>query len=210
MRFPRAAGVLLHPTSLPGPYGIGDMGQAAYDFVDFLVQANQTLWQVLPLGPTGYADSPYQSFSSFAGNPFLISPDYLVRDGYLPAEALTGVPDFPVTRVDYGPVIKYKNNLLAQAYAYYQKNGTATQQDPYAAFCAENAAWLPDYALFMAVKQVYVEQEGGIWNTWPEEIAFRHPAGLTAWREKLAAEIDSYQFAQFLEFDLDKWLIELP
>ena len=95
MRFPRTGGILLHPTSFPSPYGIGDLGDGAYQFIDFLTAAKQKIWQVLPLGPTGYADSPYQSFSAFAGNPLLISPDYLVRDGYLPASALARVPDFP-------------------------------------------------------------------------------------------------------------------
>jgi 4-alpha-glucanotransferase len=104
----RASGILLHPTSLPGPYGIGDLGPAAYKFVDFLVAAGQTYWQILPLGPTGYGDSPYQTFSAFAGNPLLISPELLVEDGLFPATALDHAPPFPARWVDYGPVIDYK------------------------------------------------------------------------------------------------------
>ena len=110
MRLPRAAGVLVHPTSLPGRYGIGDLGDAAYELIDFLIKGRQSLWQVLPLGPTGYADSPYQCFSAFAGNPLLISPDRLVRQGFLPPEAIVGVPNFPVDRVAYGPVIAWLLN----------------------------------------------------------------------------------------------------
>src|SRR5687768_2061223 len=108
MRFPRSAGILLHPTSFPGRYGVGDLGDAAYQFVHFLAKSKQSLWQVLPLGPTSYGDSPYQSFSSFAGNPLLVSPDRLVQAGYLPAEAIQRVPPFPASRVDFGPVIEYK------------------------------------------------------------------------------------------------------
>jgi len=176
------------------------MGQAAYDFVDFLAQADQSLWQVLPLGPTGYGDSPYQSFSSFAGNPLLISPQRLVAEGYLPAGALAEVPVFPAERVDYGPVIEYKLALLDQAHRHFREVGTDGQRADYAAFCADNAAWLEDYALFMAVKQAHVEQDGGVWNTWPAEIAFREPAGMDKWRQKLVVEIDGFQFAQFLFF----------
>ena len=112
MQFTRSAGVLLHPTSLPGRYGIGDLGDGAYEFVDFLVAAKQQLWQILPLGPTGYGDSPYQSFSAFAGNPLLISPDRLVAEGLLPAEAVEATPSLPTAQVDFGPVIEYKGCLL--------------------------------------------------------------------------------------------------
>jgi 4-alpha-glucanotransferase len=117
MRFSRSAGILLHPTSLPGRFGIGDLGDAAYKFVDFLVQGKQSLWQILPLGPTGYADSPYQSFSAFAGNPLLISPVMMVEEGYLPPEALEEVAAFPRHKVDFGPVIEFKNGLFDQAHA---------------------------------------------------------------------------------------------
>ena len=101
MRFPRSAGILLHPTSFPGRYGIGDLGDSAYKFIDLLVQGGQSLWQVLPLGPTGYGDSPYQGFSAFAGNPLLISPDRLVRSGFLPLDAVDQLADFPIHKVDY-------------------------------------------------------------------------------------------------------------
>src|SRR3989475_4625379 len=116
MRFPRCSGILLHPTSLSGGYGIGDLGNEAYRFVDFLVAAKQSLWQVLPLGPTGYGDSPYQCFSAFAGNPMLISLAELVGDGWLAAGDLGRIPEFPRDRVDYGPAIEFKNALLWKAY----------------------------------------------------------------------------------------------
>src|SRR5271165_5948525 len=111
----RSAGILLHPTSLPGPYGIGDLGPTAHAWVDALVRARQTWWQMLPLGPTGYADSPYQCFSAFAGNPNLISPEILVRDGLIKAADLPA-PEFPADRVDYGPVIQFKHALLTHAW----------------------------------------------------------------------------------------------
>src|SRR5262250_3095998 len=114
MRFPRCSGILLHPTSLPGRYGIGDLGNEAYRFVDFLVAAQQSLWQILPLGPTGYGDSPYQCLSAFAGNPLLISPDLLVTDGLLTPEEVRDVPSFPAEQVAFGAVIPCKHELLAR------------------------------------------------------------------------------------------------
>jgi 4-alpha-glucanotransferase len=201
MRFQRAAGVLLHPTSLPSRYGIGDLGDSAYTFIDFLVAANQRLWQILPLGPTGYADSPYQSFSSFAGNPLLISPDRLVEDGYLPPEAVADVPDFPEHEVDYGWVIVYKEKLLRQAYDYFQINATAAQKKAYAAFRKAAAYWLDDFAAFMAIKAHHKDIEGGVWSTWPADIAGRKPAALKRWTKALADEIDNHRFQQFLFFE---------
>lgn len=204
MRFPRRSGVLLHPTSLPGRYGIGDLGDAAYDFVDFLVRSGQSLWQILPLGPTGYGDSPYQCFSAFAGNPLLISPERLVSDGYLPPAALEKVPDFPVNRTDYGWVIPYKNGLLRLAVAHFQSQGTTDQQSAFDAFCQDQAYWLDDFALFMALKNRYMEQDGGVWNTWPKNIAHREPAAIEAWSKELADEINIHKFNQFLFFG--QWL----
>jgi 4-alpha-glucanotransferase len=204
MQFPRAAGVLVHPTCFPSRYGIGDLGEAAYHFIDFLRQGKQTYWQVLPLGPTGYGDSPYQSFSAFAGNPLLISPDRLVQDGYLPAEAVQETPPFPRHEVDYGPVIEYKNDLLRRAHAYFQAQGTAAQRRAFDYFCSQNAAWLDDFALFMAVKSYHMAQEGGVWNTWPAGIARREPAAMVEWSERLGSEVEGHKFWQFLFFQ--QWL----
>lgn len=200
----RSAGILLHPTSFPGRHGIGDLGDAAYQFVDFLAAGRQSLWQILPLGPTGYGDSPYQCFSAFAGNPLLISPDRLVAGGFLPPEAATNPPSFPADRVDFGPVIEYKNKLLAQAHAYFQQQAAPEQRDACDAFCRDNAAWLDDYALFMALKSHHMAHKGGIWNSWPAEIAHRRPAALEAWSEKLAGQIELHKFLQFLFFR--QWL----
>lgn len=200
MLFPRTAGVLVHPTSFPGRYGIGDLGDAAYHFIDFLVSSKQSLWQILPLGPTGYGDSPYQSFSAFAGNPLLISPDHLVRDGYLPPEAVHEVPNFPADKVDYGWVIQYKMELLTQAYVHFAGSGSLAQREAFDAFCTDNASWLDDYALFMAIKDHHVEHEGGVWNTWPRDIAQREPAAMQAWAEKVADDVNRLKFWQFLFF----------
>ncbi|HSM54584.1 MAG TPA: 4-alpha-glucanotransferase [Candidatus Sulfomarinibacteraceae bacterium] len=204
MRFSRSSGILLHPTSFPGRFGIGDLGPHAYRFVDFLADSKQTLWQVLPLGPTGYGDSPYQSFSAFAGNPMLISPRRLLQDGYLPQEALQDVPDFPADRVDYGWVIDYKSKLLDRTFNHFRLKGTVHQRRDFENFCFDQAGWLNDFALFMAVKQHHVQQHGGVWNTWPEEIAHRHSEGMQAWRQKLEDEVQQHKFLQFLFFQ--QWL----
>src|SRR5262249_60795903 len=124
MRFPRARGILLHPTSLPGPYGIGELGPAAERFVDFLTRAGQRVWQVLPLSPTGYGDSPYQCFSAFAGNPLLISLEQLVLDGLLPASELDPLPDFAKQSIDYGRVIRFKLPLLERSFEAF-RNGAS-------------------------------------------------------------------------------------
>lgn len=204
MRFERAAGILLHPTCFPGRYGIGDFGKAAYQFVDFLVASKQSLWQILPLGPTGYGDSPYQSFSAFAGNPLLVSPDRLIQDGYLPETAVSQVPPFPGDSVDFGPVIDYKTALLQQAHEHFLTHGTPAQRWQYEQFRADNGYWLDDFAFFMALKNHHVAHEGGVWNTWPREIALREPEAMVSWGEKLAHEIDRHKFLQFLFFQ--QWL----
>ena len=202
--FQRSAGVLAHPTSFPGRYGIGDLGDAAYRFIDFLVEAKQSLWQILPLGPTGYGDSPYQCFSAFAGNPLMISPDRLVADGYLSAESLRTVPDFPEDKVDFGWVIYWKMPLLREAYRHFKRHGSVEQQTAFEQFQAEQAAWLHDYAMFVAIKEKHVEHEGGVWNTWPRDIAMREPAAMARWEAKLATEIEQTKFWQFLFFE--QWL----
>ena len=201
MRFPRTAGILLHPSSFPSRYGIGDFGHNAYQFVDYLETSKQSLWQMLPLGPTGYADSPYQCFSAFAGNALLISPDKLVEGGYLPETAVSTTPNFPSHEVDFGPVIEYKMNLLKQSHAHFLANGTAKQKEAFAAFCKEQSQWLEDYALFMALKNHHMHQDGGVWNTWPRDIAMRKPAAMKAWSEKLADEVALHKYLQFIFFE---------
>ncbi|MFN2207277.1 MAG: 4-alpha-glucanotransferase, partial [Candidatus Promineifilaceae bacterium] len=200
MHFPRAAGVLVHPTSFPGRYGIGDLGGSAYQFVDFLEAGQQSLWQILPLGPTSYGDSPYQSFSAFAGNPLLISPDKLIEEGYLPAEAVADVPAFPADKVDYGWVIDYKGKLLRGAFDQFEKFGRDDQRWAFDSFCAEQGYWLEDFALFMALKVHHMHQDGGVWNTWPYDIAHRKPEAIAWWSNYLATDVRYHKFLQFLFF----------
>lgn len=195
MKFERSSGILLHPTSFPGRYGIGDLGDAAYRFVDFLEETGQTLWQVMPLGPTGYGDSPYASFSAFAGNPLLISPDILAAEGYLTEEDLTEIPDFPADHVDFGPVIDYKKSLLARSFEHFKEKFTDEVEAGFNAFRQENKNWLDDYALFMALKD---HHGGAVWNTWDEPIATHTPQAVVEWREKLANEVRYYSYLQYM------------
>jgi 4-alpha-glucanotransferase len=162
VRFPRSSGILLHPTSLPGSYGIGELGPEAYAFVDFLGRAGQKIWQVLPLGPTGYADSPYQSFSAFAGNPLLISTERLLENGYLTADDLRGLPAFPRDHVDFGWVIHWKFPLLARAADRFL--GSARERAAFDEFRAKQSLWLDDYARFMASKQPYSQEVQRYWQ----------------------------------------------
>ena len=161
--FPRSSGILLHPTSFPGRFGIGELGPEAHRFIEFLARARQRIWQVLPLGPTGYGDSPYQSFSAFAGNPLLIGLDGLAEEGLLSREDLAGAPAFPSQAVDYGAVRAFKLPLLARAYENFQAL-PGRMAGAFQSFCAKNAAWLEDYALFMSLKEVH----GGeaVWTRW--------------------------------------------
>jgi 4-alpha-glucanotransferase len=195
MSFSRSSGVLCHPTSFPSRFGIGDLGKGAYDFVDWLAAAKQQLWQVLPLGPTGYGDSPYQSFSAFAGNPLLISPEGMAWSGLLPADALEEVPQFPSLKVDFGWVIPFKQTLLRHSFEHFRAEGTADHQRGLAGFREQNAHWLPDYALFMALKGYF---GGGSWHNWPRDILLRHAYALDHYREKLAQEIAYHEFVQWV------------
>jgi 4-alpha-glucanotransferase len=194
MRFPRCSGILLHPTSLPGRYGIGDLGPEAYAFADFLHETGQGIWQVLPLGPTGYGDSPYQCFSAFAGNPLLISPDVLLKAGHLSPADVAQVPDFPVDAVDFGPVIEYKAQLLRRAFENWHGAGNASRDGQFAAFCASKRSWLEDYALFMALKDAH---DGAIWSTWEKDIATRQPEAMVHWSQTLADEILRFKYLQY-------------
>ena len=152
---PRTSGILLHPTSLPSPYGIGDLGRSAYEFVDFLAQAGQHLWQVLPLTHTGFGDSPYQSFSAFAGQPLLISPAYLQELQLVSQDDLNSCPQGDPTQVDYGAVIPWKNGLLRKAFQSFQEGRASHLNWDFENFCREQDAWLSDYSLFMAMKDIF-------------------------------------------------------
>jgi len=196
MTFKRSSGILLHPTSLPGPYGIGDIGPQAYRFIDWLSSTGCKLWQVLPLGPTGYGDSPYQCFSAFAGNPYLISPDALPGDGLLTKDDFKDKPDFPASRVDFGLLIPWKMNLLQRAFDRFHSTRNPFRKE-FDYFCAEQAAWLDDYALFMALKE---SNGGGAWNGWPEPLRKRKKSALAEARKNLSESIIRYSFYQFLFF----------
>lgn len=200
MNFERASGILLHPTSFPGPYGIGDLGPEAYRFLDFLVETGQKIWQILPIAPTGYGDSPYAAFSAFAGNPLLLSPDRLVTEGLLTPEDVRDVTDFPVDHVDYGAVTAWKMPLLRRSYERFM-NGGRSATSKLAAFTRQHAGWLPDYALFMAVREAH---QGSDWSDWEEEIALRRPKGLARWRKKVADDIRFHTYVQYLFFS--QWL----
>jgi 4-alpha-glucanotransferase len=192
---PRRSGILLHPTSLPGRYGIGDLGPEAIRFLDFLAGAEQRLWQVLPLGPTGYGDSPYQCFSAFAGNPLLVSLDLLVEEGLLTSDDVAEAA-LPEGQADYGAALAFKLPRLVTAYERAKEKPDV--QRGFEAFCREQSAWLDDYALFMAVKQAH---DGVSWTDWGPEIRARRPRALAHWRKDKAEEVRALQFAQYLFFN---------
>jgi 4-alpha-glucanotransferase len=196
LRPQRSAGILLHPTSLPGPYGIGDLGPAAYQWVDVLVQARQKWWQILPLGPTGYGDSPYQCFSAFAGNPYLVSPERLMRDGLIRHEDVAGA-QFPADVVDFGPVIQFKLGVLNRAWQSFHGGAAPGLRSDFERFDAEELHWLNDYALFMALKDA---NGGRSWTEWPRELIQRETTALEHARRELADRIASHKFRQFLFF----------
>jgi 4-alpha-glucanotransferase len=197
MNFPRSSGVLLHPTSLPGPFGIGDLGPETYAFADFLAAGAQSLWQVLPLGPTGYGDSPYACYSAFAGNTLLISPEQLADDGLLTRSDLSSVPELSSQQVDFESVHKYKDDLLQRAYERYLHSTDTALRVAFETFVQENHSWLDDYALFRALKSAH----GGIaWHEWEEPLVHREPTALAHAREELRREMDAHKFFQFLFF----------
>ena len=194
MSFPRASGILLHPTSFPGRYGIGDLGEEAYQFIDFLAHSGQQLWQVLPLVPTGFGNSPYMSFSTMAGNPLLISPDVLLEQELLHGSDLLGIPDFPLDTVDFDKVIAWKIPLLRQAARTFKQQASTQQQQAFKAFCQKEAHWLEDYALFIAILN---QQGGAVWTEWPDELRNRQPQALEQAHQALVEDIYFHKFLQF-------------
>ncbi len=224
--FNRSSGVLVHPTSFPSKHGIGDLGKGAVDFIDFLHKSNQKLWQILPLGPTSFGDSPYQSFSTFAGNPLLISLDILVEEGYLTYYDIDD-NDFSHDIVEYGKVIDYKTTIFKKAYANFKKNKSSEQEKNYKKFCESQKLWLDDFVLFVALKEYFINARantfeskeyneykkanqkllkesqindyfyGAMWNTWPEEISAYNKQGVDKWNKILKEEIEYYKFLQY-------------
>jgi 4-alpha-glucanotransferase len=192
----RASGILLHITSLPSPFGIGDLGSEACRCADFLAEAKQGFWQILPLNPTErvYGNSPYHSIAAFAGNPLLISPEPLVQAGLLTATDCQPVPHGPAGRVDYDLAVPYKERLFTIAYDRFTKTRA---RDEYDRFCSENASWLDDFALFVALKGNY---QGEAWGAWPPEVRDRRPEALQSVKEDLHDAIEHGKFLQYLFF----------
>ncbi|HUL22850.1 MAG TPA: 4-alpha-glucanotransferase [Thermodesulfobacteriota bacterium] len=193
----RASGILLHITSLPSSYGVGDLGPEAYRFVDFLAQTKQSYWQVLPLHPTYpvYGNSPYSSISAFAGNTLLISPDLLLEEGLLSQEDLEPIPPFPEGRCDFSEAIRYKDKLLERAYRRFNQNGKG--RESFEAFCSESSSWLEDFALFVVLKRRF---DGIVWNQWPKELRDRDIESLMAIKKERHNQLEKEKFWQYLFF----------
>lgn len=205
MEFQRASGILLHPTSLPGEYGIGDLGPESYKFIDFLVESGQKLWQTLPLGPTGYGNSPYACYSAFAGNTFIISPELLMEDGYLDKEDLEELPDFPKNKVDYGWIIDFKNKLLKKSFENFKQRLSEEEKNQFFYFCNTNDYWLQDFACFMAIKEHYEsiakkeerENECKTWVDWEKDLVDRTPEALQRINNILGDDIFYQKYLQY-------------
>lgn len=195
MEQPRTSGILLHISSLPGPFGIGDLGPSAYRFAEFLTRTEQRVWQVLPVGPVGLGNSPYSSPSTFAGNPLFISPELLVQEGLLTEDDLRDKPGFPEDHVDYERVIPYKRALLEKAFDRFRDAASANLVSDFEVFSEQHIDWLDDYALFMAIKEA---RNGESWTEWPLEIIKREPEALLRIRGKLEHRINVHKFWQFL------------
>jgi 4-alpha-glucanotransferase len=197
MRFKRTSGILLHITSLPGEFGIGELGPMAYTFVDFLSSSKQRLWQILPLTPTGFGDSPYQSYSAFAGNTNMISPERLVMEGLLASQDLQDAPVFDEDRVHFEAAINFKTAILAKAYENFKQSAHHPLRAEFDAFCNYARKWLNDYALFRALLKAH---HGAAWNAWPKALALRDEAALVLARKELHDEIEAQKFYQYLFF----------
>ncbi|MDQ6800880.1 MAG: 4-alpha-glucanotransferase [Acidobacteriota bacterium] len=192
----RSAGVLLHPTSLPGRYGIGDFGDELIAFLDWARSAGMKIWQLLPLNPPGYGNSPYGCHSSYAGNPLVISPDRLMRDGLLPANALDSVPEFPDEHVEFDRVAKFKNDLLRESWEHFNKHARDDHHYAQKRFQEDNK-WLADWAMYAALKKRHNDAR---WTEWPHAIAVRDPAAMSLAKKELVTEIDYQKYIQFLFF----------
>lgn len=193
--FERGAGILMPISSMPSPYGIGTMGRDAYEFVDFLRECNHKYWQVLPLGPTSFGDSPYQGFSTFAGNPYFIDLETLIEEGLLKKEYVERFDwGNDAAHIAYDKVYQSRYIVLREAY----KNSEHKTSPEYITFLKENADWIDDYALFMAIKQYYKDAD---WSLWDDELRFRKPEALEKYTELLSDDIDFYKFLQFKFFE---------
>ncbi len=197
-RLPRASGLLLHPTSLPGRYGVGDLGTGADQLLEFLDHAQQSLWQVLPLTPTGFGDSPYAAPSAFAGNPLLIAFEPLLGRGLLHPEELRALESLPADGVDFDRLVPLKHEALQLAYQRFVRQADQVSKDRFAAFCRDEAHWLDDYCLFMALREQHGAEEK--WTDWPGSLRDRDPEALRSARERLADRVDYHAWLQHLFF----------
>jgi len=198
MKFIRSSGVLLHPTSLPGRYGIGDLGSQARRWVDFLAESQTGLWQILPLGPTGYGDSPYQCFSTFAGNPYLISPDDLLEDGLIHPNDVLQLPEFNPAAVEYENVIYWKLDLLGRAYNHFVSKGGPGEYPEVSQFYDQHKNWLDDYATFMALKEFH---GGKPWTEWPAGYRLRDERALASFRKENNFAVQRQRYYQYLFYN---------
>ena len=192
----RAAGILLHPTSLPGRFGVGDLGDTLIEFLDWLATAGMRVWQVLPLNPPGYGNSPYGCLSSYAGNPLVISPDRLVRDHLLPEHALDDAPQFDDDHVDFDRVAQFKSTLLRTSFAFFEENATSDQRAALRSFERDNK-WLPDWALFAALKEHHEQRQ---WSAWPRALMTRDRDAMSDAQRELANDIRFHKYVQWLFF----------
>jgi 4-alpha-glucanotransferase len=193
----RTSGILLHPTALPGKFGVGDLGDAAYRFVDFLRNSGQHLWQMLPVGPTGYNNSPYQCHSAFAGNPLLISLEKLAEEGLLEDADFKNVPLFPEHSIDFDSVYKFKSRMLQKSYTIFETEATLQQHEAFDDFCLQNTLWLPTYALYMAFKEA---NNLKAWFKWETSIKQYRRSLSEEWRGKFESQIRYQEFQQYLFF----------
>ncbi|PIQ24774.1 4-alpha-glucanotransferase [bacterium (Candidatus Blackallbacteria) CG17_big_fil_post_rev_8_21_14_2_50_48_46] len=197
--YPRASGILLHPTSLPGPFGIGDLGEIAYDFLDFMAETGQKLWQVMPLGPTGYGDSPYACLSAFAGNPLLISPQKLVEKGLLSPEspALQNYPELSREKVEFEAVAAAKKEIFEDSFAHFRSYASISERKRFNNFCQcqQNHNWLHNYALFASLKEHYA---GEPWDKWNAGLIRRDPDTVSEFEQVLAERILYHKYLQYL------------
>jgi 4-alpha-glucanotransferase len=194
MKFKRACGTLVHPTSFPSEYGIGDLGPAAFRFIDFLVETDQSIWQILPLGPTGYGNSPYASYSAFAGNHYLISPEVLQSKGLLTYQEVSRARMPVTTRVDYDQAYEAKEKLFKKASERFYQSQNGQPNEAFEKFKLENAYWLDDYVLFIAASEAHGKQP---WPTWDKSLARRTKTAMASWRKKLSASIAYHYWVQF-------------
>jgi len=197
MEMKRASGILLHPTSLPGPFGLGTLGAEAEEFVDFLARSRQSVWQILPLTPTGYGNSPYSAFSAFAGNPLLICPRKLAEHGDLDGRDLA-IFEQPEGRADYGAAYRRYRRLLPRAAERFFAGGSSSRLASFREFCVQQAYWLNDYALFQALRRRF---DGASWTEWPDDVRARRKDALRRWGEELAEEVAIEKYAQFAFFE---------